>query len=135
MGELLGRLVVIENRAGAGAAVGSEFVANAPADGDTLSLRRAALMPGIPVFAEAGAPEAALNFWSRLHTPANLPPALVSRPSETPNKALNVPDLRERRLQLDADAFPVSQPALVAQIKGGVARIAKGVKAAGIQPA
>ncbi len=99
-----------------------------------LSPRRAALMPEVPTFAEAGVPEATLNFWSGLHAPANLPPALVARLSETLNKALNSPDLRERLLQLGADAFPVSQPAFVAQIKEDVARIAKVVKAAGIQP-
>ncbi|MBY0436628.1 MAG: tripartite tricarboxylate transporter substrate binding protein [Burkholderiales bacterium] len=99
-----------------------------------LSPRRAALMPEVPTFAEAGVPEATLNFWSGLHAPANLPPALVSRLSETLNKALNAPDLRERLLQLGADAFPVSQSAFIAQIKEDVARIAKVVKAAGIQP-
>jgi tripartite-type tricarboxylate transporter receptor subunit TctC len=99
-----------------------------------LSPRRAALMPEVPTFAEAGVPEATLNFWSGLHAPANLPPALVARLSETLNKALNAPDLKERLLQLGADAFPVSQPAFVAQIKDDVARIAKVVKAAGIQP-
>jgi tripartite-type tricarboxylate transporter receptor subunit TctC len=99
-----------------------------------LSPRRAALMPEVPTFAEAGVPEATLNFWSGLHAPANLSPALVSRLSETLNKALNAPDLKERLLQLGADAFPVSQPAFVAQIKDDVARIAKVVKAAGIQP-
>ncbi|MCA3104713.1 MAG: tripartite tricarboxylate transporter substrate binding protein [Rhodocyclaceae bacterium] len=99
-----------------------------------LSPRRAALMPEVPTFAEAGVPEATLNFWSGLHAPANLSPALVARLSETLNKALNAPDLKERLLQLGADAFPVSQPAFVAQIKDDVARIAKVVKAAGIQP-
>lgn len=99
-----------------------------------LSPRRAALMPEVPTFAEAGVPEATLNFWSGLHAPANLPPALVVRLSETLNKALNAPDLKERLLQLGADAFPVTQPAFVAQIKEDVARIAKVVKAAGIQP-
>ena len=99
-----------------------------------LSPRRAALMPEVPTFAEAGVPEATLNFWSGLHAPANLPPVLVVRLNETLNKALNAPDLKERLLQLGADAFPVSQPAFVAQIKEDVARIAKVVKAAGIQP-
>jgi len=36
LGELLGKQVIVENRAGAGAVVGTELVANAPKDGYTL---------------------------------------------------------------------------------------------------
>jgi tripartite-type tricarboxylate transporter receptor subunit TctC len=99
-----------------------------------LSPRRAALMPEVPTFAEAGVPEATLNFWSGLHAPANVPAPVAARLNEMLNKALNSPDLRERLLGLGADPFPVTQKAFITQILEDHARIGKVVKAAGIAP-
>jgi tripartite-type tricarboxylate transporter receptor subunit TctC len=91
-------------------------------------------MPEVPTFAEAGVPEATLNFWSGIHAPANLPPAVLARLSETLNKALASPDLRERLIGLGADPFPVTPQQFSAQIREDYERIGKVVKTAGIVP-
>ncbi|MBC7782107.1 MAG: tripartite tricarboxylate transporter substrate binding protein [Proteobacteria bacterium] len=99
-----------------------------------LSPRRSALMPEVPTFAEAGVPEATLNFWSGLHAPANLPPAVLARISEILNRALNSPDLRERLIGLGADPFPISPQEFNVRVREDYERIGKVVKAAGIVP-
>ncbi len=48
LGDALGQTVLVENRAGAGGAIGAEFVAKAPADGYTLLLGAAGTLTILP---------------------------------------------------------------------------------------
>jgi tripartite-type tricarboxylate transporter receptor subunit TctC len=98
-----------------------------------LSDKRSPLLPEVPTFAEAGYPEATLRFWFGLHGPANMPPAIVQKLNETLNKALASPDLRERFASLGADPYPTTPQELTDLVRNDVDKLARTVKAAGIQ--
>ena len=99
-----------------------------------LSPRRAAVLPEVPTIAEAGFPEATLNFWSGLFGPANLPPAIVQRLNEVLGKSLAAPDLRERLSTLGADPWPTTARELEQRTREDFERMGKVIRAAGIQP-
>jgi tripartite-type tricarboxylate transporter receptor subunit TctC len=98
-----------------------------------LSDKRSPLLPEVPTFAEAGFPEATLRFWFGLHGPANLPPAVVQKLNETLNNALAAADLRERFSTLGADPYPTTPQQLTELVRADMDKLAKTIKAAGIQ--
>lgn len=99
-----------------------------------LSPRRTALLPEVPTIAEAGYPEATLNFWSGIFGPAGMPPAVVARLNDVIVKSLSAADVRERLSTLGADPWPVSAEELGARARDDFARMAKVIKAAGLGP-
>jgi tripartite-type tricarboxylate transporter receptor subunit TctC len=99
-----------------------------------MSDRRAALLPDVPTFAEAGYPEATLRLWVGIHGPANLPPAIVQSLNDTVNKALAASDVRERFAAVGADPFPASPRELADLTRGDVEKLAKTITTAGIKP-
>jgi tripartite-type tricarboxylate transporter receptor subunit TctC len=52
--------------------------------------------PGIPTFAEMGYPDLVATVWFSLSGPANLPAEIVERLNAEVNRALELPDVRER---------------------------------------
>jgi len=98
-----------------------------------LSDKRSPLLPEVPTFAEAGFPEATLRFWFGLHGPANMPAPVVQKLNETLNHALAAPDLRERFSTLGADPYPTTPQQLNELVRADMAKLAKTIKAAGIQ--
>jgi tripartite-type tricarboxylate transporter receptor subunit TctC len=98
-----------------------------------LSDKRSALLPEVPTFAEAGFPEATLRFWFGLHGPANLPASVVQKLNETLNNALATPDMRERFSTLGADPYPTTPQQLTELVRADMDKLAKTIKAAGIQ--
>jgi len=99
-----------------------------------LSPKRAPQLPDVPTIAEAGFPEATLNFWSGLFGPAKMDPAIVQRLNEALNKSLAAPDLRERLSTLGADAWPTTPKELETRAREDLERMGKVIKASGIQP-
>ena len=99
-----------------------------------MSDRRAALVPDVPTFAEAGYPEATLRLWVGLHGPANMPPAVVQKLNETAARAVAAPDLRERFAAVGADPFATSQREFAEMVRSDVERLAKTMTSAGIKP-
>jgi tripartite-type tricarboxylate transporter receptor subunit TctC len=99
-----------------------------------LSDKRSPLLPEVPTFAEAGFPEATLHFWFGLHGPAKMPPAVVEKLSDTLQKALASSDLRDRFASLGADPYPLTPEQLQAKTSADFEKLAKVIKAAGIEP-
>lgn len=99
-----------------------------------LSPKRTPLLPEVPTIAEAGYPEATLNFWSGIFGPAGMPPAVVARLNEVVVKSLAAPDVRERLGTLGADAWPVSAEELGTRAREDFVRMGKIIKSAGLQP-
>ena len=99
-----------------------------------MSDRRAALVPDVPTFAEAGYPEATLRLWVGLHGPANLPAPVVQKLNETAARAVASPDLRERFAAVGADPFATSQREFAEMVRSDVERLGKTMTAAGIKP-
>ena len=78
MGELLGQPIVVENRAGAGGIIGTQFVAKSPPDGYTLliSSNQIAMIP--PLYDKA--PFDPVRDFSPVTSLAMLPTVLVANP-------------------------------------------------------
>ncbi|MGQ0656021.1 MAG: Bug family tripartite tricarboxylate transporter substrate binding protein [Betaproteobacteria bacterium] len=99
-----------------------------------MSDRRAALVPEVPTFAEAGYPEATLRLWVGLHGPANMSPAVVQKLNETAARAVAASDLRERFAAVGADPYATSQREFAEMVRSDVERLGKMMAAAGIKP-
>jgi tripartite-type tricarboxylate transporter receptor subunit TctC len=98
-----------------------------------MASKRAPLLPEVPTFAEAGYPEATLQFWLGLHGPANIPAPVVQALNDGLRKALATPDLKERFTQLGADPLPTSPQELAEMTRTTLEQITKTIATAGIK--
>jgi len=98
-----------------------------------MSDRRAALVPEVPTFAEAGFPEATLRLWVGLHGPANLPGAIVQKLNETAARTVASPEVRERFAAVGADPYTVSPREFSELVRADVERLGRMMAAAGIK--
>ena len=98
-----------------------------------MSDRRAALVPEVPTFAEAGFAEATLRLWVGLHGPANLPGAIVQKLNETAARTVASPDVRERFAAVGADPYTVSPREFSELVRADVERLGRMMAAAGIK--
>jgi tripartite-type tricarboxylate transporter receptor subunit TctC len=99
-----------------------------------VSEKRSPLLPNVTTFREAGFPEVALHFWIALHGPADVPPAIVQKLNQTLLKALASNELRERFANVGAEPYFSSPQELAVTTRNDYERLAKVIKAAGIQP-
>jgi tripartite-type tricarboxylate transporter receptor subunit TctC len=79
LGERLGQTIVVENRAGAGTAIGAKFVAGAPADGYTLLLGTVSSQAINPAMSKVGYDP--LKDFTPVAALASIPFVLVAHPS------------------------------------------------------
>ena len=98
------------------------------------SPKRASALPDVPTTAEAGVPGSEFNFWIGMMVPAKTPRDIVNRLNAEVLKALALPEVKERFVQLGADAWTLSPEQFDAYIKAEVASNAALVKAAGLSP-
>jgi tripartite-type tricarboxylate transporter receptor subunit TctC len=98
------------------------------------SPKRASALPDVPTTAEAGVPGSEFNFWIGMMVPAKTPRDIVNRLNAEVIKALALPDVKERFVQLGADAWTLTPEQFDAYIKTEVASNAALVKAAGLSP-
>jgi len=98
------------------------------------SARRATALPDVPTTAEAGVPGSEFNFWIGMMVPAKTPREIVNRLNAEVVKALALPEVKERFVQLGADPWTMSPEQFDAYIKTEVVSNAALVKAAGLAP-
>jgi tripartite-type tricarboxylate transporter receptor subunit TctC len=98
------------------------------------SAKRIPALPDVPTLAEAGFPGVEDYTWVGLFLPAGTPPAIAQKVNEAVNRAIEMPDVRER---LAANAFdPVggSQKYTADYVKAEIVKWAKVVKDTGAKP-
>jgi tripartite-type tricarboxylate transporter receptor subunit TctC len=98
------------------------------------SPRRASALPDVPTTAESGVPGSEFNFWIGMMVPAKTPRPIVERLHAEVTKALALPEVKERFVQLGADAWTMKPEEFDAYIKGEIVSNAALVKAAGLSP-
>jgi tripartite-type tricarboxylate transporter receptor subunit TctC len=98
-----------------------------------LSPGRNAMFPDVPTIAEAGFPDATLVFWSAVHGPAGMNPAVVQRLHDAMVKSLAAPDLRERFGALGAEPWVATGKDVDTRARRDYDSLGKVIKAAGIK--
>lgn len=87
--------------------------------------------PNIPTYAEMGYPDIVATVWFSLSGPANLPSDIVERLNAEVNRALQLPDVRERLKVEGIVPHPMEAKAFSAFVASEVKRWAPIVKASG----
>ncbi len=98
------------------------------------SIQRSTLMPDLPTIAESGVPDYDLSGWIALYAPAGTPRSVVARLNAEVTKALQLPDVRQRFLDLGADPSPLPVAEFTTWAHQEVAKWTRLVREAGIQP-
>ncbi len=96
--------------------------------------KRSPALPDIPTIAESGVPGYEAVQWSGLFAPTGTPLDIINRLHKETIEIVNLPDVRERLAADSADIVGSSQEQFAAFLKAEIAKWAKVVKAAGIQP-
>lgn len=95
------------------------------------SARRFPALPDVPTMQEAGVAGFEATAWFGIVAPKATPEAIVRRLNAEVNKALAMPDVKEKLLQQGAEASPVSPEEFGAFIHNEVVKWGKVVKASG----
>ena len=98
------------------------------------STQRTALAPELPTIIEAGLPGFEVIGWNGVHVPRGTPGAVIARINTELVKALDLPDIQERMNVAGLEPAGSSPEVFAAFVKRDLARWAKVVKDAGIQP-
>ena len=75
------------------------------------------MLPNVPTVAEAGLPGFELEAWVGLFAPAGTPPAVVAKMSEAVKKVLEMPETKQRAMQLGIEPHYLGPDALAALVK------------------
>ncbi len=91
-----------------------------------------AALPGIPTIADAGGlPGYSITSWQGVFAPAGTPPELVRRLNTEINRILQTAEMREKLVNLGADAGSMSPEQYTAFIKAEITKFAEVVKKSG----
>jgi tripartite-type tricarboxylate transporter receptor subunit TctC len=94
---------------------------------------RAAALPDVPTIAESGFPDYDVTSWQGLLAPAGTPPAIVRRLHAETAKALQLPETRERLLDLGFQPVGSEPEAFASVIRDDLLKYRTVVKASGAQ--
>ncbi|MBC7780586.1 MAG: tripartite tricarboxylate transporter substrate binding protein, partial [Proteobacteria bacterium] len=97
------------------------------------SLKRSALAPDAPTFAEAGFAIEASN-WVGLLAPSKTPSTIIDRVSQDMARAAQAPDVRERFATAGSEVASLTPSEFSALIRLDIANFAKVVRAANVKP-
>src|SRR3954463_9609131 len=98
------------------------------------SKTRSALAPGVPTVSEAGAPGYEVTVWFGVVGPGGMPPEIVRKLNSEMNAILKMEDVRRRFLDQGVEPAGGSPAQFADHIKAEIAKWAKVVKDANIQP-
>lgn len=98
------------------------------------SAKRAAALPDVPTFAEAGFPGVEDYTWIGLFAPAGTPPDIVAKLSKDVNDALASPDVKALLSKIAFDIVGGPQDAFAKYVAAEVAKWGRVVKAIGVPP-
>ena len=98
------------------------------------TLQRSPALPDVPTFAESGLAGFEVNGWYGVLLPGKTPATIVNRLSADLRAVIDDPDTRQRLAMHGMDPMPSSAEEFGALIRSEIAKWAKVVKAAGIQP-
>jgi tripartite-type tricarboxylate transporter receptor subunit TctC len=98
------------------------------------SKERSAAVPDIPTVAESGYPDFEASSWFGLVGPAELPLEIVAKLQGEVARALNIPEIRSKLVQLGADPVASTPEQFAAYLRAETAKWATVVKASGAKP-
>jgi tripartite-type tricarboxylate transporter receptor subunit TctC len=98
------------------------------------SKTRSSLAPDVPTVSEAGAPGSDVTVWFGVVGPAGMPPEIVRKLNSEMNAILKMEDVRRRFLDQGVEPVGGSPAQFSDHIKAEIAKWAKLVKDANIQP-
>jgi tripartite-type tricarboxylate transporter receptor subunit TctC len=99
-----------------------------------LSDKRSPIFPDAPTIAESGFPGFEASVWYGLVGPAGLPAAVVTRLNQEVQKALAVPEVRQRLASAGGDVVPGSSAQFADMLKKEQQRYEKLIREAQIKP-
>jgi tripartite-type tricarboxylate transporter receptor subunit TctC len=95
--------------------------------------KRSARLPEVPTMTEAGFPGGEYNFWVGVLAPAGTPQEVLDRLNAEINKAIELPDVRERLAKLGAEPMPMKPAEFDALINEEARVLGPIMKAAGVK--
>ncbi len=95
---------------------------------------RMPLLPDVPTLAESGFPDFEDRSWIAFFAPAGTPAPAVAVLNDEINRALRLPDVRERLSTIGLDPQTMSPRELADYLKSEIAKWAGIIKATGIRP-
>jgi tripartite-type tricarboxylate transporter receptor subunit TctC len=118
--------------------VGISAALSAIRDGRLLGLavsskKRAPTLPEVPTIAEAGVPGAEFDFWIGVLAPGQTPRPIVHRLHDEFERALQLPEVRERHAKLGAEPMPMSPEQFDAAMREDLATLGALLRAAGVK--
>ena len=118
--------------------VGISAALSAIRDGRLLGLavssrKRAPTLPDVPTIAEAGVPGAEFDFWIGVLAPGQTPRPIVHRLHDEFERALQLPEVRERHAKLGAEPMPMSPEQFDTAMREDLATLGALLRAAGVK--
>ena len=98
------------------------------------SAKRIPALPDVPTLAESGFPGVEDYTWVGMFLPAGTPPAIAHKVNQAVNRAIEMPDVRERLAQNAFDPVGGSQQHTADYVKSEIVKWAKVVKDTGAKP-
>jgi tripartite-type tricarboxylate transporter receptor subunit TctC len=95
--------------------------------------KRSAALPDVPTTSEAGLPNADYNYWNGLLAPARTPRAIIDRLNQEVQKAVALPQVKEKFAQLGVEPMPITPAEFDAMIRKEIDQNIAIVKAANLK--
>ena len=95
--------------------------------------KRSIAVPELPTVSEAGVPGFAFDSWNGVHVPAGTPKSVIGKLNTGLVKAVQLPDVQKRMLDLGLEPVGSTPEAFAALIRTDIARWARVVKDAGVR--